>query len=352
MLDVPVRSSGLSFLSARTISSCSGLRPGRQPVCLSSSWRACCPVLGLELKTSVRGTQPSKFGDTRVDSGFQSIGGSGYLAPELLEIKPGRQASQEQNTFSVKLHRQSTRRNNELRVKIRIPFRHLMRTFVVGEDEDSLASCRTHQRTHRPSKQPVKMLRTEVNKEKWDARWHLSSVTPDDVDLEDGHDERRAENATDCHRVDDLVPMLVEPAGDDHKEVLPPATGQRSGHALCKVLLAEVETANVSHPIRLLPEPPKRLHPPPPSADIATVDSDGSGEERERRPRWGQGDKGIEVVPRPTSISPQARRRRRAPEREVWAATKGEEAGGLAATPDWPGRGGGGYGTRRRRPRG
>ncbi|RZR90952.1 hypothetical protein BHM03_00018976 [Ensete ventricosum] len=334
MLDVPVRSSGLSFLSARTISSCSGLRPGRQPVCLSSSWRACCPVLGLELKTSVRGTQPSKFGDTRVDSGFQSIGGSGYLAPELLEIKPGRQASQEQNTFSVKLHRQSTRRNNELRVKIRIPFRHLMRTFVVGEDEDSLASCRTHQRTHRPSKQPVKMLRTEVNKEKWDARWHLSSVTPDDVDLEDGHDERRAENATDCHRVDDLVPMLVEPAGDDHQGG--PSSGDRPAQRPRPLQLRQ---RTYPIPSGCCQNRPSASTPPPPSADIATVDSDGSGEERERRPRWGQGDEGIEVG-------------RRAPEREVWAATKGEEAGGRAATPDWPGRGGGGYGTRRRRPRG
>ncbi|RWW07127.1 hypothetical protein GW17_00029506, partial [Ensete ventricosum] len=35
-------------------------------------------------------------------------------------------------------------------------------------------------------------------------------VNPDDVDLKDGNDECRAENASDYHRIDDLVSLLLE----------------------------------------------------------------------------------------------------------------------------------------------
>ncbi|RWW04844.1 hypothetical protein GW17_00031908 [Ensete ventricosum] len=155
-------------------------------------------------------------------------------------------------------------------------------------------------------------------------------VAPDDVDLEDGDDQGRAENPSNDNRVNDLVPLLVEPAGDDHQEVLLPAAGPRRRLAFRPVLLAELETWHVPHPVRLSPEIPPQLRP-----------STDAERERLRRIRRreraanevGAGEERVEVVPDPQCA--ETREEEEQQEEELGAA--GEEA--VAGPRDLLGRG-------------
>ncbi|RWW40040.1 hypothetical protein BHE74_00054566 [Ensete ventricosum] len=154
-------------------------------------------------------------------------------------------------------------------------------------------------------------------------------VAPDDIDLENRDDERRPEDASDHYRIDDLVPLLVEPTGDHHQQVLPPPDSP-SRLALHPEHLAEVKARPVPHSIRLPPKLPHHL------SHITTTNSRqhhrrfvGSprrfGRRRVGAGEGGKGEEAVELGPYPEGAE-QREKEEEEEEEELWVSCKGREA--------------------------
>ena len=101
---------------------------------------------------------------------------------------------------------------------------------------------------------PPKMEeKIDLGSEKETNRLNEPFIAPDDIDLQNGNNKSSPKNSRHHHSINNLIPLLINPTGDHHHQILLPLL--QNPPTRFPILITEIQTWPIAQPIRLFPKP-------------------------------------------------------------------------------------------------